>query len=93
MVTSASEFLAEIQKRFTKNDKAKTSTHLVSLISMMYKGKGNVQEYIMVMSQLASKLKPLGLDLSEDMVVHLVLIFLLAQFNQFKVSYNCEKEK
>ena len=87
-VTSASEFLAEIQKRFTKNDKAKISTYLVSLISIKYKGKGNVQEYIMEMSQLADKVKTLGLDLSDDMVVHLVLISPLAQFNQSKVSYN-----
>ncbi|KAH9688238.1 Integrase catalytic domain-containing protein [Citrus sinensis] len=92
-VTSASEFLTEIQKRFTKNDKAETSTHLASLISMKYKGKGNVREYIMEMSHLASKLKALGLDLSDDLVVHLVLISLPTHFNQFKVSYNCQKEK
>ncbi|KAH9686891.1 hypothetical protein KPL70_014557 [Citrus sinensis] len=83
-VTSASEFLTEIQKCFTKNDKAETSTHLASLISMKYKGKGNVREYIMEMSHLASKLKALGLDLSDDLVVHLVLISLPAQFNLFK---------
>ncbi|KAH9741472.1 Integrase catalytic domain-containing protein [Citrus sinensis] len=92
-VTSASEFLTEIQKRFTQNDKAETSTHLASLISMKYKGKGNVREYIMEMSHLASKLKALGLDLSNDLVVHLVLISLPTHFNQFKVSYNCQKEK
>lgn len=92
-VTSASEFLTKIQKRFTKNDKAETSTHLASLISMKYKGKGNIQEYIMKMSHLASKLKALGLDLFDDLVVHLVLISLSTQFNQFKVSYNCQKEK
>ena len=92
-VTSASEFLTEIQKRFTKNDKAETSTHLASLISMKYQGKGNVREYIMEMSHLASKLKALGLDLSDDLVVHLVFISVSAQFNQFKASYNCQKEK
>ncbi|KAH9667839.1 reverse transcriptase Ty1/copia-type domain-containing protein [Citrus sinensis] len=92
-VTSASEFLTEIQKCFTKNDKTEIGTHLASLISMKYKGKGNVREYIMEMSHLASKLKALGLDLSDDLVVHLVFISLPAQFNQFKVSYNCQKEK
>ncbi|KAH9656751.1 hypothetical protein KPL70_022797 [Citrus sinensis] len=55
--------------------------------------KGNAREYIMEMSHLASKLKALGLDLSDDLVVHLVLISLPTQFNQFKVSYNCQKEK
>ena len=47
----------------------------------------------MEMSHLASKLKVLGLDLSDDLVVHLVLISLPAQFNKFKVSYNYHKEK
>lgn len=88
-VTVAGEFLSEIQKRFAKNDKAETSTLLASLISMKYKGKGNVREYIMEMSHLASKVKALKLDLSDDLLVHLVLSSLLAQFNQFKVSYNC----
>ena len=46
----------------------------------------------MEMSHLASKLKALKLELSEDLLVHLVLISLLAQFNQFKVSYNCLKD-
>ncbi|RVW56172.1 Retrovirus-related Pol polyprotein from transposon TNT 1-94 [Vitis vinifera] len=90
---NASDFLAEIQKRFAKNDKAETSTLLASLISMKYKGKGNVREYIMEMSHLASKLKALKLELSDDLLVHLVLISLPAQFNQFKVSYNCQKDK
>ena len=45
------------------------------------------------MSHLASKLKALKLELSEDLLVHLVLISLPAQFGQFKVSYNCQKEK
>ena len=60
---------------------------------MKYKDKGNIREYIMKMSHLASKLKALGLDLFNDLVMHLVLIYLLAQFNQFKVNYNCQKEK
>ncbi|KAL6329854.1 hypothetical protein AAG906_037954 [Vitis piasezkii] len=76
-VTNADDFLAEIR----------------ALISMKYKGKGNVREYIMEMSHLASKLKALKLELSDDLLMHLVLISLPAQFNQFKVSYNCQKDK
>ena len=46
----------------------------------------------MEMSHLASKLRAHKLVLSEDLLVHLVLISLPTQFNQFKVSYNCQKE-
>ena len=31
--------------------------------------------------------------MSEDLLVHLVLISLPADFSQFKISYNCQKEK
>ncbi|KAI6701123.1 hypothetical protein NL676_015447 [Syzygium grande] len=91
-ITTAKEFLADIEKRFVKNENAKIGTILTNLISMRYKGKGNIKEYIMELSHLASKLKALKLDLSEDLLVHLVLISLPTQFNQFKVSYNCQKE-
>ena len=46
----------------------------------------------MEMSHLASKLRSHKLDLSEDLLVHLVLIYLPTQFSQFKVSYNFQKE-
>ena len=81
-----------LRKRFAKNEKAETSTLLAKLISMRYVGNGNIREYIMEMSHTASKLKALKLELSEDLLVHLVLISLPTQYSQFKVSYNCQKE-
>ena len=91
--TTAREFLNDLEKRFAKNEKAETSTLLANLVSMRYKDKGNIREYILELSNIASKLKVLKLELSEDLLVHLVLISLRTQFNQFKISYNCQKEK
>ena len=53
---------------------------------MKYQGKRNVSEYIMGMSNIASKLRALKLKLSEDLLIHLVLISLPSQFSQFKIS-------
>jgi len=53
---------------------------------MKYKGKGNIRKYIMEMSNLASKLKSLKLELGEDMLMHLVLISLPTHFGQFNES-------
>lgn len=47
----------------------------------------------MEMSNLASKLKSLKLELGEDLLVYLVLISLPTHFGQFKVSYNTQKDK
>ena len=91
-ITTAKDFLENLEQRFAKNEKAETSTLLAKLISMRYKGQGNIREYIIEMSHIASKLKALKLDLSEDLLVHLVLISLPTHFSHFKVSYNCQKD-
>ncbi|KAL0387852.1 UNVERIFIED_CONTAM: hypothetical protein Sradi_2667000 [Sesamum radiatum] len=75
-LTKAKDFLEHIEKRFVKNEEAEISTLLTNLISKRYTGKGNIREYIMEISHLASKLKALKLDLSKDLLVHLVLISL-----------------
>ncbi|XP_051139235.1 uncharacterized protein LOC127257015 [Andrographis paniculata] len=92
-IITANDFLVEIEKRFTKSDKAEMSTLLKSLITMKYNGKGNIREYILNMSNTASKLRALKLDLSEDMLVLLILLSLPTKYDQFKVSYNCQNEK
>ncbi|XP_074336653.1 uncharacterized protein LOC141673816 [Apium graveolens] len=68
---SVKDFLDELEKRFAKNKKAETSKLLTDLVQMRYKAKGNIREYIMEMSNIASKLKALKLDLSDDLLVHL----------------------
>ena len=92
-IATAKDFLENLEQRFAKNEKAETSTLLAKLVSSKYSGKGNIREYIMEMSHTASKLKALKLDISEDCLVYLVLRSLPEQYEQFKVSYNCIKEK
>lgn len=43
-VTTIKEFLDEIEKNFTKSDKAETRTLLANLVSIRYKVKGNIWE-------------------------------------------------
>ncbi|RDX97262.1 hypothetical protein CR513_19981, partial [Mucuna pruriens] len=64
---------------------------IAKLITMKYKGKGNIKEYIMEMFNLTAKLKSLKLEIAEDLLVHLVLVSLPAHFGQFK--YMQEKER
>ncbi|XP_057792680.1 uncharacterized protein LOC131009390 [Salvia miltiorrhiza] len=68
-ITSAKDFLDEIEQRFAKNDKVEMTSLLTSLMSMKYKGQGNVREYIMEMFHLGSKLKALKIELSEELLV------------------------
>ncbi|CAA7402582.1 unnamed protein product [Spirodela intermedia] len=81
-------FLQKLEKKFAKNDKVEISMILEKLLSMKYEGKENIREYILKMSYFTLELKTLKLELLEHLCVHLVLISLLTQFSQFKVSYN-----
>jgi len=83
---NAKQFLAQIEKYFAKNEKGEASSLLTSLTSMRYKGNV-IREYIIEMSNLASKLKALNVEIKENLLVHLVLISLPAQFTQFNISY------
>ncbi|RDY14561.1 Copia protein, partial [Mucuna pruriens] len=69
------------------------SNILAKLISMKYKSKENIREYIMEVSNLTAKLKSLKLELDEDLIVHLVLISLPTHFAKFKMNYNPQKDK
>ena len=90
---NAEKYLAQVANHFAKNKKAKVSTILGNLASMWYKGKRSIKEYIMEMSNLATKLWSLKLELLEEILVHLVLISLPTQFSQFKVSYKTQNDK
>ncbi|KAL6348428.1 hypothetical protein AAG906_005736 [Vitis piasezkii] len=69
--TRAKTFLDQIANRFATNKKVETNTILSKLVSMRYKGKENIREYIMEMSNLVTRLKALKLELSEDILMHL----------------------
>ncbi|RDX88769.1 hypothetical protein CR513_29593, partial [Mucuna pruriens] len=68
--------LKRLSNSLPKNEKTKVNNLLAKLISIKYIGRGNIREYIMEMSNFAAKLKSLKLELSEDLIMHLVLIFL-----------------
>ena len=90
---NAKSFLSQIVDRFVGFEKVETSTIFSKLVSMRYKGKWNIKAYIMEMSNLVTRLRALNLELSDDILVHLVLISFPAQFSHFKISYNTQKEK
>ncbi|KAK5795287.1 hypothetical protein PVK06_036547 [Gossypium arboreum] len=68
-ITQAKGFLNEIEKLFAKNDKVEMTSLLTSLMSMKYKGQRNVREYIMETFHIASRLKALKIELSEELLV------------------------
>ncbi|KAK5826012.1 hypothetical protein PVK06_020915 [Gossypium arboreum] len=92
-ITQAKGFLNEIEKHFSKSDKVEMKSLLTSLMSVKSKGQRNVRDYIMDMFYVTSKVKAHMIELFEKLFIPMVLVSLPAQFNQLKISYNCQKEK
>ena len=90
---SAKSFLSQIANLFTRTEKVEMSIILGKFISMWYKSKMNIKEYILDMFNLVTQLRALKLELFNSILVHLVLISLPTQFSPFKISYNIQKEK
>lgn len=90
---NAKEFLETLEKRFAKSDKAEIGFALRKLITMRYKGEGNIREYVLEMLDMAGKLKELKVELPEEFLVNLVLISLPPPFRHFEISYICQNNK
>ncbi|KAK5811296.1 hypothetical protein PVK06_026625 [Gossypium arboreum] len=57
--------LTKLRNVFAKNDKVEMTPVMTSLMSIKYKGQGNVRDYITEMFHVASRLKALKIELSE----------------------------
>ena len=91
--TMAKAYLADIEQRFVRNEKAEIGILLKEFCSKKYSGQSNIREYILEMSHIASKLKDLKFDVSDDMLMYMILNSLPEKFGQFVMSYNCQKDK
>ena len=55
-------------------------------------GNGGIREHILKMSNMASKLKPMDLDLKDELLIHLIFASLSKEFGTFVVNYNMQPE-
>jgi hypothetical protein len=85
--TTAIEYLRKVENQFTSSSKAYASTLIKSLVNKKYNG-GGIREHILRMSNMASKLKPMDMELKTEFLVHLVFAS-----SSFEVNYNLHPEK
>ena len=90
---NALEFLKGVEDRFKSVDKSHVGTLMAKLITMKYDGNRGVQDHILNMTDKATKLGALGMQVDESFLVQFILNSLPSQFGPFKIYYNTNKEK
>jgi gag-polypeptide of LTR copia-type len=63
------------------------------MLNSKYNGTNGVREHVMMMNDMAAKLKDMDMIISEEFLVHFIMASLHAQFGPFKINYNTQKEK
>ncbi|XP_077242709.1 uncharacterized protein LOC143883248 [Tasmannia lanceolata] len=90
---TAKEYLVSIEEQFKGTSKALVSTLMMRMLTLRYDGQSGVREHIMKMSDMASQLKKMEMEISEGFLVHFIMTSLPVQFGPFKINYNTQKEK
>ena len=67
------EFFKTMEERFRSTDKFLAGTLMVELTTMKFDGTRGMYEHILEMSNLADKLKALGMNVDESLLVQFIL--------------------
>jgi hypothetical protein len=70
---SAKEFFKTVEERFRSIDNSLTGTLMDELTTMKFDGTRKMNEHIIEMTHLATKLKALGMNVDELLLVQLIL--------------------
>ncbi|KAD4888796.1 hypothetical protein E3N88_20869 [Mikania micrantha] len=92
-LANAKAYLTSVEEQFKGTSKAHASTLIMKLVSTKYDGVSGIREHIMMMNDMARKLKGLDMEISDGFSVHFIMTSLPASYEAFKINYNTQKEK
>jgi hypothetical protein len=83
---TAKEYLKKVESQFIGSSKTDASTIIKRLVMEKYSFGSGVREYILKMSNMTSKLKPMDMRLKDEFLVHLVMSSLPKEFEPFEIN-------
>ncbi|XP_066396273.1 uncharacterized protein [Miscanthus floridulus] len=70
---NAKKYLANIEEQFKSSSKAEASTLIMKMVSTKYSGSTGIREHIMMMVDMAEKLKTMDMTISDNFLVHFIM--------------------
>ncbi|XP_076898447.1 uncharacterized protein LOC143552025 [Bidens hawaiensis] len=89
---NAKTYLASVEEQFKGTSKAHASILILKLVITKYDGRSGILGHIMMMNDMAHKLKGLDMEISDGFLVHFIMTSLPAAYEAFKINYNTQKD-
>ena len=90
---TAKEYLKNIETRFKTADKSLAGTLMAKLTTKKFDGMRSMHEHVFEMTNIATKLKTLGMNVDDSFLVQFILNSLPPQYGPFQINYNAIKDK
>ncbi|XP_057990190.1 uncharacterized protein LOC131172696 [Hevea brasiliensis] len=90
---NAKEYLNFVEERFRSANKSLAGTLMAQLTTMKYNGSKSMHEHIIEMSDMAARLKTLGMAVDDSFLVQFILNSLPPEYGLFQINYNTIKDK
>ena len=90
---SAKEYLRFVEERFRSADKSLAGTLMAQLTTMKFDGSRSMQEHTIEMTNIAARLKTLGMAVDDSFLVQFILNSLPSEYGAFQINYNTIKDK
>jgi len=82
-----------VRERSQTADKSIARTLISTLVTMKFDGSHTMYEHVIEMTNIATRLKTLGMTVNENFLVQCILNSLPSEYASFQMSYNTMKDK
>ena len=90
---SAKEMIKLVEECSQTVDKSLAGTLMSKLTIMKFDGSRTMHEHVIEMTNIATRLKSLGMEVDENFLVQFILNSLPSEYGPFQMNYNTIKDK
>ena len=90
---NAKEFMGLVGESSQTDDKSLAGTLMSTLTTMKFDDSYTMHEHVIEMTNIATRLKTLGMTVNENFLVQFILNSLPSESGPFQMSYNTMKDK
>ncbi|XP_022845332.1 uncharacterized protein LOC111368334 [Olea europaea var. sylvestris] len=90
---NAKEYMKFVEERSQTADKSLAGTLMSTLTTMKFDGSRTMHEHVTEMSNIAVRLKTLGMTVDENFLVKFIINSLPPEYGPFHMNYNTLKDK